>query len=76
MTTIKLKISDKALDKVLWLLSHFRSDEVQVVSDRSFEETKKYLQEQYAKLESGESTLVSLEEASKKLDQVIAKYER
>ena len=76
MTTIKLKISDKALDKVMWLLSHFRSDEVQIVSDKSFEETKKYLHDQYAKLESGESTLVSLEEASKKLDEVIAKYER
>ena len=76
MTTIKLKISDKALDKVLWLLSHFRSDEVQVVSDKSFEDTKKHLHEQYSKLKSGESTLVSLEEASKKLDEVIARYDR
>ena len=76
MTTIKLKISDKALDKVLWLLSHFRSDEVQIVSDKTFEETKKILHEEYAKLKSGESSLVGLEEASKKLDEVIARYER
>ena len=75
MTTIKIKVSDKVLDKVLWLLSHFRSDEVQIVGDESFESSKRYVQEQYQKLKSGEATLVSLEEASKKLDEVIARYE-
>ena len=75
MTTIKLKVSDKVLDKVLWLLSHFRSDEVQIVKDDSFEATREYLHKEYDKLKSGKSKLYSLEELEKDLENVISKYE-
>ena len=75
MTTIKLKVSEKVLDKVLWLLSHFRSDEVQIVEDESFETIKKYLHKEHDKLIKGKSKLYSIEDVEKDLDNVISKYE-
>ena len=75
MTTLKLKVNDKVLDKLLWLLGHFGADEVQIVEDDSFEATKKYLHKEHDKLVQGKSKLYNIEDVEEDLDKVIAKYE-
>ena len=72
MHTIKLRISDKVYDKLLWLLSKFSKDEVEILSDvDSFAETKNYLQKELDEIYSGEATFHSLEEFDKKLEDSI-----
>jgi len=56
MATITLKVSDKILDKVLWLLRQFNSDDLQVIeNNEQFEEDKIHAQKELQRLESGES---------------------
>lgn len=56
MATLKLKVSDKILDKVMWLLGQFKSEDLKIVeSDDSFEANKRYVQYELSRLESGES---------------------
>ncbi|MGM0600206.1 MAG: tRNA pseudouridine synthase A [Candidatus Rifleibacteriota bacterium] len=72
MHTIKLKISEKVYDKLLWLLSKFRKDEVEILSDLdSFAETKNYLHKELDEIHSGEANFNSLKEFDEKLENSI-----
>ncbi len=72
MHTIKLKINDNVYDKLLWLLSKFNKDEVEIVSDiDSFEETQQYLEQELNEIFDGEATFHSLEEFDRKLENSI-----
>lgn len=76
MATIKLKVSEKVLDKVLWLLGQFSPDEVEVLeSDAVFLANKSELKEELARINSGESKSYSLEEADAILEETIRRYE-
>ncbi|MFO7827699.1 MAG: hypothetical protein R6V23_03680 [Bacteroidales bacterium] len=72
MHTIKLKISEKVYDKLLWLLSKFSKDEVEILSDvDSFTETKNYLQKELDEIYSGNASFHTLEELDEKLENSI-----
>ena len=76
MATVKLRVSDKALEKVLWLLGQFDADELQVIEeDEAFLETRKMLHERAAQLEKGEVKTYSIEEVDSILEETIRKYE-
>ena len=63
MATITLKVSDKILDKVLWLLRQFNSEDLQVIeNNEQFEEDKIHAQKELQRLESGESKSYSVDE--------------
>lgn len=72
MHTIKLKISDKVYDKLIWLLSKFSKDEVEIVSDvDTYAETQEYLKKELDEIFNGEATFQTLEEFDKKLEDSI-----
>jgi hypothetical protein len=76
MATLKLKVSDKILDKVLWLLGQFKSEDLQIVeSEDSFEANKQYVQNELNRLESGTSKSYSIEEVDAILENSIRQYE-
>lgn len=76
MATIKLKVSDKILDKVLWLLEQFNSEDLQVIeNDERFEKDKIYAQKELQRLESGESKSYSFEELEVVLEKSIRQHE-
>ena len=76
MATLKLKVSDKILDKVLWLLEQFKKEDLQVIeSEDSFETEKNYVQKELNRLELGESKAYSLKEVDDFLEDSISKYE-
>lgn len=76
MHTIKLKISDKVYDKLLWLLSKFNKDEVEIVSDvDTLVETQQYLEKELNEIFNGEATFNSLEEFDRKLEDSIGSNE-
>jgi hypothetical protein len=72
MHTIKLKISDKVYDKLLWLLSKFNKDEVEIVTDvDTFSETQQYLEKELNEIFNGKAIFDSLEEFDRKLEDTI-----
>lgn len=76
MATIKLRVSEKILDKVLWLLSQFSPEDVEVVeSDAVFKANKSELNTELERLKSGEGKTYSLEEVDAILEETIRKYE-
>jgi len=76
MATVKLRVSDKVLDKVLWLLGQFNEEDLQIITDdEEFLAQKKYLHEQSSRLEKGEAKTYTIEEAKVILEETVRKYE-
>ncbi|MFC2186501.1 hypothetical protein ACFCT7_04210 [Fulvivirgaceae bacterium LMO-SS25] len=76
MAIIKLKVSDKILDKVLWLLGQFKSEDLQVLeSDAQFEADKLYVQNELQRLEYGESKSYNIDQLDELLEKSIQQYE-
>lgn len=76
MATLKLKVSDKILDKVVWLLSQFKAEDVQILeSDEQFEADKLYAQNELARLESGVSGSYTIDQLDELLEKTIRQHE-
>ena len=72
MHTIRLKISDKVYDKLIWLLSKFNKDEIEIVSDtENYTETKEYLENELNEILNGKASFRTLEEFDKNLEDTI-----
>ena len=77
MTTIRIRVSEKVLDKFVWLLGRFNSDEIEVIEEsEEFIRTRKMLHERDAQLEKGDVKTYSIQEADAILEETIRKYER
>tara|TARA_R110000868_G_scaffold241059_1_gene495639 strand:- start:293 stop:526 length:234 start_codon:yes stop_codon:yes gene_type:complete len=75
MATIRLNINEKVLDKVLWLLGHFSSEEVEIVrEDAEFLKNKKAVQDELDLMNQGKATFISVEELDQQVRQAIAKH--
>tara|TARA_R110002072_G_scaffold171681_1_gene325357 strand:- start:1090 stop:1323 length:234 start_codon:yes stop_codon:yes gene_type:complete len=76
MATVKLRVSDKILEKVLWLLGQFDEEDLQIITDdEEFLAQKKYLQEQAYRLDKGEAKTYTIEEARVILEKTVRKHE-
>jgi len=71
MQTLHLKVSDKIYDNLLWLLSKFSKEEIEIIDDDDFATTQKYLQNELKEIDAGEAKFYSQEQLDKRLD----KYE-
>jgi tyrosyl-tRNA synthetase len=79
MHSVRLKISDKIYKNVLWWLSKFSKDEVEIIienfDEQTFEENKKYLSEELNEILNGSAKFLSEEEAEYRLEKMIKKHE-
>lgn len=76
MHTIRLKINDKVYDRLLWLLSKFSKQEVEIINeDAEFFENQKYLEKELGEILSGKANFVEMDEAEQRLENVIKKHE-
>ncbi|MDP2687953.1 MAG: hypothetical protein Q8O62_12070 [Aequorivita sp.] len=73
MKTLKLEISNKIYDKILWLLQQFNSEDVKVIEENHIE--KEYLSKELEKIDNGTSQFISIEELDKVMEERISKYE-
>ncbi len=72
MKSLEIKVNKKIYDKVLWLLSQFKPEDLVIVTDSV---NKKYLNEQLATIDQGRGNFVSIEELDAVLEERIKKYE-
>lgn len=76
MHTIRLRIHDKVYDKLMWLLSKFNKDEIEIITeDSSFVDIQKYLQNELDDINSGKAKFQSIDELESHLDNAIKKRE-
>jgi hypothetical protein len=76
MHTIRLKVNDKIYEKLLWLLSKFSKDEIEIVIENStFSNDQKYLEKELNEILAGEAKFIGVEEAEEQLEKSINKHE-
>lgn len=76
MHTIRLKVNDKIYEKLLWLLSKFSKDEIEIMVENStFSTDQKYLEKELNEIISGEAKFIGFEEAEERLEKSIKQHE-
>jgi hypothetical protein len=75
MHTLKLKVNDKVYDKLLWLLSKFNKDEIEIIPESAdFAQTQKYLTLELNDILKGDATFIEMDEAEQRLENVLKKH--
>lgn len=76
MQTLTIKISDKVYGKVLWFLSKFSKEEIEILSDEgSYVDAAVYLENELNEMMSGKASYHSLEEFNDQLEDAIREHE-
>jgi uncharacterized protein YdcH (DUF465 family) len=76
MQTIKLKVNDSIYDKIMWFLSKFNKDEIEIISENhEFVSNQNYLQNELDQIETKKAKFYSINEVEDELDEIIAKHE-
>lgn len=76
MHTIRLKITDKAYNKILRILSKFSKHEVEIINeDAEYFENQKYLEKELGEIVSGQANFIEMNEAEQRLENVIKQHE-
>lgn len=76
MTTLRLNINEKVLEKVILFLKNFSADEVEIIEENdTFRSNKAYLQKELKEITNLENKFISHSELELALDEVIAKHE-
>jgi hypothetical protein len=76
MHTLKLKVHDKVYDKLIWLLSKFNKEEIEIIPESSdFASNKKYLDSELNDILTGKANFIEMDEAEQRLEKVIKKHE-
>jgi len=76
MQTIRMMVSDKVFDNLMWFLSRFNTDEIQVIKESNeYVSIKNYLQHELNQLEEGKIEYLTLETLDQQLEATINKHE-
>ena len=73
MQTIRMRVSDKVFDNLMWFLSRFNTDEIQVIKESNeYVSIQNYLQHELNQLEEGKVEYLTLEALDKQLEETDA----
>ncbi len=76
MHTIRLRINDRIYDKLIWLLSKFNKDEIEIITENSeFIENQKYLTSEFNEIIQGKALFVDINEVNERLEKIIVRNE-
>ncbi len=76
MQTIRLRINDRIYDKLIWLLSKFNSDEIEIITENAeFIENQKYLTSELNEIIQGKTVFVDIKEVNERLEKIIVRNE-
>ena len=73
METLKIKVNKEVLSEILKLLSQFKPEDFQIISEETGE--VKRLRERFDEINSKDAKFISLEELEANLERSISKYE-
>jgi len=76
MQTIRLKVNNDAYKHLMWFLTKFKKEELQIIKeDDEFVSVQKYLQDELRSIENGSAEFVSVDELNAELEASIKQYE-
>jgi hypothetical protein len=76
MHSVRLKIDDKIFDRLIWLLSKFSKEELEIeIEDENYTINKKYLESELKEMQEGRATFISVNEAEARFENAIKKHE-
>ncbi len=76
MRTLTLQVNEKIYDKLLWLLSKFSKDEVEILVENStFDADKNYLEKELNDIINGDARFIAVEETEERLEKIIRPHE-
>ena len=72
MPTLRLRISEGVFDKLMWLLSKFSKEEVEIINEgNEFIEAQKYLEKELTEIVEGKANFIELEAFEKRLENAV-----
>jgi len=73
---LRLRVNERVYDKLIWFLSKFSKDEVEIIpEDIVFESNQKYLAGELDEILKGKATFIGLDEAEQRLEGILDKHE-
>ncbi len=76
MQTIRLRVNDKVYKYLMWFLSKFNKEEIQIIEEnREFISVKDYLSKELIKVDKGTIEYFDFDELDNDLENTIRKYE-
>lgn len=76
MQTIRLRVNDKIYKHLMWFLSRFNKEEIQLIrEDAEFISIQEYLKSELEDIENGTAEFISIEQLDNDLETTIKKYE-
>ena len=76
MQTIRLRVNEKIYKNLMWFLSRFNKEEIQVIQeDDEFLSVKHYLEKELKNIENGNVESIGIEQLDKDIEATIRKYE-
>jgi hypothetical protein len=76
MHTLRLKISDKVFDRLVWFLSKFSIEEVEIINeDTEFFENQKYLENELGDIIKGQANFIEINDVDARLENIIKSHE-
>ncbi len=76
MQTIRLQVSNGAYKHLMWFLSRFKKEEIQIIKeDEQFVSVQNYLKEELASIEDGNAEFIDIDKLDAELETTIRQYE-
>jgi hypothetical protein len=76
MQTIRLRVNDRIYDKIMWLLSKFNKDEVEIISENiEYTENQRYLNAELDEIIKGDANFIDINQVNERLEKTITKNE-
>ncbi len=76
MQTIRLRVNEKIYNNLMWLLSRFNREEIQIIEENEdYIAVKEYLEKELEKIDKDQTNFITLDELDSELEKRISKYE-
>ena len=76
MQTIRLRVNEKNYNNLMWFLSRFNREEIQIIEENEdYITVKEYLEKELEKIDKDQTNFITLDELDIELEKRISKYE-
>ncbi len=76
MQTIRLQVNNSIYKNLMWFLSRFKKDEINIIQENdNFLSVQEYLQKELDNIDKGKTSFIDIDQLDLELENSIRKYE-